>query len=151
MMRNWVSFDAQRGKLTCRNLTTEYDEFVGTILESRVVRRMKDEDGNICCASSDRITADAGRPGRLCETCEDKDVHCFHRWLIAWQDRETGLIFAHTLSQTGSMNFQRYASILLKENILPSQVLSRIFVEEAKRNKTGTLYRRIQFDRVQAE
>jgi hypothetical protein len=83
LLRNWVSFDAPRGKLVCRNLNGEYDEFVGTILESRVVRVMKDEDGNIYCSSSDRITADAGQPGKECATCEDRDAHCFRRWWIA--------------------------------------------------------------------
>src|SRR5437588_4014243 len=57
-MRNWVSFDAQRGKFVCRSLNFEAEEFMGSVLESRVVRVMKDEDGNVLCASSDRITAD---------------------------------------------------------------------------------------------
>lgn len=151
LMRNWVSFDAQRGKLVCRNLNAEYDEFVGTILESRVVRVMKDEDGNIVCSAVDRVTADTGRPGRLCEVCEDRDSHCFRRWWIAWQDLETGLVFAHTLSQTGSLNFNRYANGLLSQGLLPSQVLTRIFVEEARRQKANTVYRRVQFEGLDKE
>lgn len=148
LMRNWVSFDAQRGKLVCRNLNAEHDEFIATILESRVVRVMKDEDGNVLCSSSDRLTADTGRPGRACEACEDRDEACFRRWLIAWQDLDSGLIFAHTLSQTGSLNFNRYANMLLAEGLLPSQVVTRIFVEEARRQKTNTVYRRVQFERL---
>lgn len=148
LMRNWVSFDAPRGKLVCRNLNSEYDEFVGTILESRVVRVMKDEDGNVYCSSSDRILADTGRPGKECAACEDRDAHCFRRWWIAWCEMETGLVFAHTLSQTASMNFHRYANQLLAEGLLPAEALTRLFVEEAKRQKTNTLYRRIQFERL---
>lgn len=147
-MRNWVSFDPQRGRFVCRNLNAEYEEFVGNVLESRVVRVMKDEDGNVLCGSHNRVTADAGRPGRICEPCEDRDVRCFPRWLIVWQELESGLLFAHTLSQTGSFNFNCYANALLKEGNAPSQVLTRIFVEDAKRQKTSTLYRRVQFERM---
>lgn len=146
--RNWVSFDAQRGKLICRNLGAEYEEFTATILESHVVRVMKDEDGNVFCASSDRLMADTGREGRLCETCEDRGVSCFPRWWIAWEEADSGLVFAHTLSQTGSMNFMRYVNALLKDGAYPSQVFTRLFVEEAKRHKTNTLYRRLQFERL---
>lgn len=146
--RNWVSFDAQRGLMVCPNLGAEYDEFAATILESHVVRVMKDEDGKVTCASSDRLIADTGRPGRLCDTCEDQGVSCFPRWWVAWQELDSGIIFAHTLSQTGTMNFMRYANSLLKDGILPSQVVTRLFVEEATRKKTNTVYRRIQFERL---
>ena len=148
LMRNWVSFDAQRGKLICRNLNGEYEEFTGTILESRVVRVLKDEDGNVLCGSSNRTCADVGRTGLVCASCEDNDTHCFARWWIAWQDMDSGLVFAHTLSQTGSLNFNRYANQLLAEGLEPSQVLTRIFVEEARRHKTNTVYRRLQFERL---
>ena len=148
LLKNWVSFDAQRGKMTCRNLNGEYDEFYGTIIESRVVRQMKDEDGNVLCASSNRQYSDSGRPGKDCVSCEDHDTNCFRRWWIAWQDLETGLIFAHTLSQTGSINFHRYANRLIADELLPNQVVTRIFIEEAKRQKTNALYRRIQLERV---
>jgi len=148
LMRNWVSFDAQRGKLLCRNLGGEYDEFVGLLLESRVVRVMKDEDGNVLCGSGDRVSADTGRPGRCCGTCEDRETHCFPRWWIAWQDIDSGLVFAHTLSQTGSLNFNRYANQLLAQGLQPAEVLTRIFVEEARRAKTNTVYRRVAFERL---
>jgi hypothetical protein len=150
-MRNWVSFDNQRGKLVCRNLNFDTDEFTGMILESRVVRVLKDEDGNVFCSSTDRLVSDTGRPGYVCQTCEDRDATCFPRWWIAWQELDSGLIFAHTLSQTGSLNFNRYANGLLREGVQPGQVLTRIFVEEAKRKKTNATYRRVQFERMDGE
>jgi hypothetical protein len=118
------------------------------ILESRVVRVMKDEDGNVFCSSSDRVASDNGRPGKPCADCEDRDESCFPRWWIAWQDEETGMLFAHTLSHTASRNFMLYVNALLKDGLLPSQLLTRIFIEEARRHKTGTVYRRLQFERV---
>lgn len=148
-LRNWVSFDPSRGRMVCRNLSFETEEFVGTIRESRVVRVMKDEDGEVLCASSDRLVADEGRLGKVCEGCEDQGIHCFPRWWIAWQETDSGLIFAHTLSQTGSLNFNRYANGLLREGIAPGQVITRIYVEEAKRQKSNTLYRRVQFERTE--
>jgi hypothetical protein len=151
LMRNWVSFDAQRGKFICRNLNTEHDEYVGTIIESRVVRVMKDEDGNIICSAANRTISDTGRSGRVCESCEDRDLHCFPRWWIAWQDMESGLVFAHTLSQTGSLNFNRLANGLLSEGMLPSQALVRIHSEEARRRNNNSLYRRVQFARLDQE
>ena len=92
----WVSLDAPRGLLVCKNLDMEVSEFVGTILESRVVRVMKDndekdkdekdKDGGVFCASSNRQTADVGRPGRECGSCEDRNGCCFPRWWIAWRE-----------------------------------------------------------------
>ncbi len=143
----WVSLDAPRGLLVCKNLDLEVKEFVGTIVESRVVRVMKDKDGGVFCASSNRQTADVGRPGRECGPCEDRDGCCFPRWWIAWREEESGQVFAHTLSQTGTMNFTRYAAKLKREGLVPSQVQTRLFVEEARRQKAGTVYRRLQFER----
>jgi hypothetical protein len=78
--KNWISFDTQRGKMVCKNLgDQEFDEFICLILASRVVRQMKDADGNVTCASADRVTADRGREGRLCESCEDRDDSCGKR------------------------------------------------------------------------
>ena len=142
----WVSLDAPRGLLVCKNLDLEVMEFVGTIVESRVVRVMKDKDGGVFCASSNRQTADVGRPGRECSSCEDRDGCCFPRWWIAWREEESGQTFAHTLSQTGTMNFTRYAAKLKRDGHVPSEVLTRIFVEEARRQKAGTVYRRLQFE-----
>ena len=121
-------------------------EFVGTIVESRVVRVMKDKDGGVFCASSNRQTADVGRPGRECGPCEDRNGCCFPRWWIAWREEESGQVFAHTLSQTGTMNFTRYAAKLKRDGHAPSDVVTRIFVEEARRQKAGTVYRRLQFE-----
>ena len=142
----WVSLDAPRGLLVCKNLDLEVKEFVGTIVESRVVRVMKDKDGGVFCASSNRQLADVGRPGRECGPCEDRDGCCFPRWWIAWREEESGQTFAHTLSQTGTMNFTRYAAKLKRDGHVPSEVLTRIFVEEARRQKAGTVYRRLQFE-----
>ncbi len=142
----WVSLDSPRGLLVCKNLDLEVREFVGTIVESRVVRVMKDKDGGVFCASSNRQTADVGRPGRECSSCEDREGCCFPRWWIAWREEESGQVFAHTLSQTGTMNFTRYAAKLKRDGHVPSEVLTRIFVEEARRQKAGTVYRRLQFE-----
>jgi hypothetical protein len=164
---NWVSLDSPRGLLICKNLDIEVTEFVGTILESRAVRVMKEGDGTVFCASSNRTVADVGRPGRECGPCEDREVNCFPRWWIAWREDRTngertngertseentgvdGQIFAHTLSQTGTLNFTRYVAKLRRDGLLPSQVQTRLFVEEARRQKTNTLYRRLQFERAE--
>ena len=152
----WVSLDAPRGLLVCKNLDMEVSEFVGTIVESRVVRVMgdgdkidndeKDRNGGVFCASSNRQTADVGRPGRECSSCEDRNGCCFPRWWIAWREEESGQTFAHTLSQAGTMNFTRYAAKLRRNGHVPSDVVTRIFVEEARRQKVGTAYRRFQFE-----
>lgn len=143
----WVSLDAPRGLLVCKNLDLEVAEFVGTIIESRVVRVMKDKDGGVFCASSNRIAADLGRPGKECASCEDRTGGCFPRWWIAWQEEDTGQVFAHTLSQTGTLNFTRYVAKLKREGLTPSQTVTHLFVEEARRQKAGTTYRRLQFER----
>ena len=142
----WVSLDAPRGLLVCKNLDLEVAEFVGTIIESRVVRVMKDKDGGVYCASSNRITADLGRPGKECASCEDRAGGCFPRWWIAWQEEKSGQVFAHTLSQTGTLNFTRYAAKLKRDGHVPSEVVTRLFAEEARRQKAGTVYRCIQFE-----
>ena len=144
----WVSLNAPRGLLVCKNPDLEVCEFFGTIVESRVVRVMKDRDdkGGVFCASSNRRTADVGRPGRECVSCEDRAGGCFPRWWIAWREEESGQVFAHTLSQTGTINFTRYAAKLKRDGHLPSEVVTRIFVEEARQQKAGTAYRRLQFE-----
>ena len=141
----WVSLDAPRGLLVCKNLDLEVTEFVGTIIESRVVRVMKDKDGGVYCAFSNRIAADLGRPGKECAFCEDRAGGCFPCWWIAWQEEKSGQVFAHTLSQTGTLNFTRYVAKLKRDGLTPSQTVTRLFVEEARRQKAGTVYRHIQF------
>ncbi len=143
---NWVSLDAPRGLLVCKNLDLEVTQFIGTLVESRVVRVMKDNDGSVFCASSNRSVADVGRPGRECATCEDRSESCFPRWWIAWQEEDSGQVFAHTLSQTGTLNFSRYVGKLERQGIKPSQTQTRLYVEEARRQKAGTVYRRLQFE-----
>jgi hypothetical protein len=145
--RNWVSFDPEQGAFVCRLLNRAFDAFTAQIVESRVVRVLMEEDGLVLCASSDRLASDTGRPGKPCETCSDRDERCFLHWWIAWLDLESGLLFCHTLSRTGTMNFQLYANQLLQEQLLPSQVVTRIRVEEARRRSTGKTYRRVQFER----
>jgi hypothetical protein len=145
--RNWVSFDPEQGAFVCRVLSRTFDSFTAQIVESRVVRVLMEEDGRVLCASSDRLASDTGRPGKPCETCSDRDERCFLHWWIAWLDLESGLLFCHTLSRTGTMNFQLYANQLLQEQLLPSQVVTRIRVEEARRRSTGKTYRRVQFER----
>ena len=44
------------------------------------------------------------------------------------------------------MNFTRYAAKLKRDGHVPSEVVTRIFVEEARRQKAGTTYRRLQFE-----
>jgi len=143
---NWVSLDAPRGMLVCKNLDLEVTEFIGTVVESRVVRVMKDNDGTVFCASSNRSVADVGRPGRECGPCEDRGEGCFARWWIAWQEEDSGQVFAHTLSQTGTLNFSRYVGKLERLGLKPSQTVTRLYVEEARRQKAGTVYRRLQFE-----
>ena len=142
----WVSLDAPRGLLVCPDLGLETSEFVGTIVESRVVRVLPDGDGGAFCASSNRQTADVGRPGRECASCEDRRGCCQPRWWIAWQEEETGRVFAHTLSARDGMNFSRYAVRLKREGLTPGRVLTRLFVEEARVQKAGPAVRRLQFE-----
>jgi hypothetical protein len=99
-------------------------------VDSRVICLKKDED---------------------CSLCEDRGVSCLPRWWIAFQPVDSELIYAHTLSLTGSTNFNIYANVLLKEGLMPSQVTPGIFVEEARRKKTNVLYRRVQFERADGE
>lgn len=147
-MGNWISLDASRGKLVCKALHTEYDGFYCVIQEAKLIRVMKDREGALLCESNDRLTADKGRPGRECQTCPDREHACYQRWRLTWKDEETGIVFHHTLSTTASFNFQRYATDLCHRGLHPSQVLTSITVEQAKRQRTGTSYWRLQFERV---
>lgn len=55
-------------------------------------------------------------------------------------------MFAHSLSQTGTLNFTCYAAKLRREGLTPGQVLTRLFVEGARWQKAETVYRRIPFE-----
>jgi len=46
------------------------------------------------------------------------------------------------------MNFTRYTARLSREGVTPGQVLTRLFVEEARRQKAGTVDRRLQFEQI---
>ncbi len=153
----WVSLEAERGLLVCDALGLEVRQFIGTVAGSRVVRVMQDGDGTVLCASSDRLMADIGRPGRECQACEEKGACCFPRWLIAWQevvmgqDEGSGQIFTHTLCRTGTLNFTRYAARLRREGLTPGRVTTRLFVEDAGRQTPGPVRRHVQFERVTSE
>lgn len=56
--------------------------------------------------------------------------------------------FAHTLPQTGSLNFSGHANMPLADGLQPARVLTRIYVEAAKRARTSTVYRRIGFEQL---
>lgn len=151
---SWVALDALRGLLVCRELGLEVAEFIGVIMDSRLVRVMQEDDteeavGIILCASSNRLTSDLGRPGRECGPCEEKGVCCFPHWRIAWrevavsQDRGRGRMFAHTLSRIGTLNFTRYAARLEREGLSVGRVITRLFAEKG--------YRHVQFEHAEAD
>jgi len=144
-MKNWISFNPQEGVLECKNLDTKFEEIECVIIASRVIYVKKDIDGNIVCQSADRITS---QDGKDCSECEDRGVSCLPRWWIAFRPVDDEIVYAHTLSVTGSTNFNRYALRLLSKKLLPSQVVTKIFVEEASRKKTNTVYRRLQFKEI---
>ena len=143
----WVALDTERGLLVCQNL--EVPTSVGIILQSRVVRVMADRDGQVLCASSNRKAADVGRPGRECVLCEDRSAVCFPRWWISWHEQVSGKMFAHTLGRTGSLNFTRYAARLRRVGLSPSQVTTRLFVEETRRQQNGPILQCVQFTQVE--
>ena len=143
----WVALDTKRGLMICEEL--EMPASVGTIFQSRVVRVMADGDGQVLCASSNRKAADVGRLGRECTLCEDRSAVCFPRWWISWRELASGKVFAHTLGRTGSLNFTRYVARLRRVGLSPSQVTTRLFVEETRRQQNGPVLRCIQFTQVE--
>ncbi len=145
----WVALDKERGLLICCGLKLEVTAFVGTIFQSRVVRVMADRDGQVLCASSNRKAADVGRPGRECGQCEDRSAVCFPHWWISWREQKSGRVFAHTLGRTGSLHFTRYAARLRRMGLTPSQVTTRLFVQEARTRQHGPVHRSLQFTRVE--
>lgn len=143
--RNWISFNPQEGRLECKTLALTFDEIICTIVDSRVVLAKKDKDGNVTCSSADRLVSSEGED---CSLCEDRGINCNPLWWIAFKPVDMDLIFAHTLSITGSTNFTRYANMLKLQELLPSQVTTRIYLETATRKRVNTQYRRLQFERV---
>ena len=148
----WVALDNERGLMISQSLDVsaplEMPASVGIILQSRVVRVMADRDGQVLCASSNRKAADVGRPGRECALCEDRSAVCFPRWWISWRELASGKVFAHTLGRTGSLNFTRYVARLRRVGLSPSQVTTRLFVEETRRQQNGPILRCVQFTQV---
>jgi len=145
----WVALDKERGLLVCCGLKLEVPAFVGTIHQSRVVRVMADRDGQVLCASSNRKVADVGRLGRECELCEDRSAVCFPHWWISWREQKSGRVFGHTLGRTGSLDFTRYAARLRRMGLSPSQVTTRLFVQEVRHRQNGPVHRSLQFTQVE--
>ncbi|MEM0504016.1 MAG: hypothetical protein QXT58_04830 [Archaeoglobaceae archaeon] len=149
----WVSLNPQKGVIECRRLGLEWSEILCQIVDCRVIRVAKDNEGVVFCYSLDREQATERNPyyegTTVCAECPYRDRECSHRWWIAFVVPEyPDILLAHTLSRMGSLNFHIYAHKLIREGLSPSQVLTRIFVEEARRRKQGTLYRRLAFEKV---
>jgi hypothetical protein len=181
---HWVYLDAWTGRLLCPSLGIEAACLTGRIIESRLVSVFQDTKGQdidnqdsdvgslecmVLCASSNRLVADFGRPGRECASCLDRHGVCSPRWRLIWTEPKgeeeqsngkwagTGLFFAHTLSVTGTLHFTRYRLTLRRSRRKVGQVLTRLFVEESRREtKTGegwlagasTVHRHLQFQEV---
>ena len=149
----WVSLNPQKGVIECKRLGLAWTEILCQIVDCRVIRVAKDEDGLVFCYSLDRVQATERNPryegSTFCAECPYRDKECSHRWWLAFFVPEyPDILFAHTLSRMGSLNFHIYAYRLLREGMSPSQVLTRIYVEEARRRRQGTMYRRLAFEKV---
>ena len=150
----WVSLDARRGRLVCAGLGLETDYLVGRIAEKRLVRVFADgtddaEGEGALCASSDRLVADHGRPGRECSGCTDQGA-CTPRWRILWEEPGTGLAFAHTLSAADTVRLTRYVLALRREGLRLPDVLTRIAVEEVRRPGTEQVRWCLRFENADA-
>ena len=148
----WVSLDARLGRLVCPGLGLPADQLVGRITQKRLVRVFADghdegEGGGALCASSDRWVADHGRPGRECAGCADWGA-CTPRWRILWEEPDTGLLFAHTLSAGNTVWLTRYALALRREALRLPEVLTRISVEEARQPGTERVRWRLRFEKA---
>jgi len=157
----WVSLDARLGRLVCARLDLTADQLVGRITEKRLVRVFADghgkgehdneheEGGGALCASSDRRTADHGRPGRECAGCADRGA-CTPRWRILWVEPGAGLAFAHTLSAADTVRLTRYALALRREGLRLPDVLTCIAVEGVRRPGTERVRWCLRFDKADA-
>ena len=153
----WVSLDARLGRLVCPGLNLEADQLLGRITQKRLVRVFADghddmedehdEGEGALCASSDRRVADHGRPGRECAGCADLGA-CTPRWRILWEEPDTGLLFAHTLSAGNTVWLTRYALALRREALRLPEVLTRISVEEARQPGTERVRWRLRFEKA---
>ena len=161
MPPRWVSLDARIGRLVCARLDLTANQLVGRITEKRLVRVFADghgkgehdneheEGGGALCASSDRRTADHGRPGRECAGCADRGA-CTPRWRILWVEPGAGLAFAHTLSAADTVRLTRYVLALRREELRLPGVLTRIGVEGVRRPGTEQGRWRLRFDKADA-
>lgn len=160
---NWVSLDARTGRLCCPRLNLEVDQFIGRITEKRLVRVFgggmnthdAEEDG-VLCASDNRWVADHGRPGRECETCEERHASCTPRWRIVWDGQGVevpgcGLAFAHTLSGADTVAFTRYALALRRDGLRPCEALTRIYMEGLRHPGGEKIHWRLRFEKVDDE
>ena len=141
----WLTFDACKGVLVWKGTRVEFEDLLCVIVHATAVRVFCDSGGKVVCASDNRETANIGRPGLICARCEDRDAPCRLRWRIWLQELESGSIFAHTLSVTGSMNFVNYADGLQQQGHLPGEVITNVFVQNFERKRTGLSFRRLQF------
>lgn len=147
---HWLSFDASRGMFVCKGLGTERDGLLAVIAAFRPIRLLTGQDGRVVCAADDRRAASYGRVGQDCNACADRNEGCNIRWRIWLNSPDDGHLFAHTLSLTGSINFERYAWHLQEENRMPEEVLTELSAETFTIRTSGHTYRCVQFKRADA-
>jgi len=143
---HWLTFDAMKGALICRDTGTETECLMCYIIHVNAVRTLIEPGGRIICESGNREQSCLGRRGKLCATCEDRKGRCRPRWRIWVKDIETDIIYAHTLSFTASINFEKYADRLEESGRLPLDVVTSIFPEDFPRKRSGLTFRRLQFE-----
>ena len=144
---HWLTFDPLRGKFICRKLDKEWSSLVGVIVRFLPIRVPPDRNGNIACASEDRITASRGRRGRLCADCSDYHTRCTVRWRIWLEEPEQGVLYAMNLSPADSVSFARYAGELETQGYLPGEVLTEMFVAHYGCRRCSLTYNHIVFER----
>ena len=145
---HWLSFDASRGMFVCKGLGTECDGLLAVIAAFRPIRLLTGQDGRVVCVADDRRTASHGRVGQDCNACADRNEGCNIRWRLWLNSPGDGHLFAHTLSLTGSINFERYAAELERGNRQPGEVLTELHVETFSHRASGHSYRCVQFRRA---
>lgn len=142
---HWLTFDATKGILFCRDTRIEFEELLCIVVHATAVRVFSDSGGRVLCASDDRVTSNYGKPGQRCANCEHNSGLCRVRWRVWLQNPESGAIYAHTLSVTGSINFVNYAKKLQASGHLFAEVITNVFVEDYVRKRSGLSFRRLQF------
>jgi hypothetical protein len=142
----WLTFDAMRGLLLCRETRAEFPEMLCVVLHASRTRVLSVPGGRVACGSDDCMTSNYGRSGRACATCGERDEPCRLRWRIWVREIESNVLFAHTLSVNGSVNFSVYANGLQETGRLPGEVVTNVFVEDFPRKRSGLSFRRLQFE-----